>query len=393
MARDYEIKESDLREWNLVKDFRKVLKQVIRAEDLAGTTWEHGNRKVQLCDYLSLFLFALYNPIFETTRAICKATHLDRVKREVCGRSVSLGSFSEAQHLVNENWLEGLFKHLIDKVKGVPKGPKEAWQQWLAQDSSVWPALPRMEWALYGGGTNRKAGPSNRAVRLHLSFNILEEKPESVRVTPGKVCERKTWRQQWQRGAAYIGDSYYGTSYQMFDELEKYGCNYILRLKDQATVNEVEELALGQAESEARIIKQAHVRLGARPKDKLYRVIWVDTPTAGILRLVTSLDAQQCPADLVAQIYRQRWQIEGFFKWLKVLFKCRSWLAESERGVTLQLYLALIASVLFQLAFGQKPNKRTLELIQAHQLGWASDEELARGLKEQLAKTTVSKKS
>jgi hypothetical protein len=250
-----------------------------------------------------------------------------------------------------------------------------------------------MDWALYGGGTNKKGGPTNRAVRLHLSFNVLDHQPKSALITPAKVCERKAWRKQWQRGASYIGDSYYGTSYGLFDELEDLGCNYILRLKDQGVVEEVTELSLTEADVEARVIKQALVRLGARHTDKLYRVVWVDTPTAGVLRLVTRLSCQECPAALVAGLYRQRWQIESFFKWLKVLFKCRSWLAESDRGVTLQLYLALIASVLFQLAFGEKPNKRTLELIQAHQLGWANDEELARGLKEQVEKSKGSKKS
>jgi hypothetical protein len=250
-----------------------------------------------------------------------------------------------------------------------------------------------MDWALYGGGKNKKSGPTNRAVRLHLSFNLLDHQPESALITPANVCERKAWRKQWQRGAAYIGDSYYGTSYQLFDELETLGCNYILRLKDQAVLTEIQELPLSKADLKARVVKQALVRLGARPTDKLYRVVWVDTPTAGMLRIVTSLDCQECPAEQVAQLYRQRWQIESFFKWLKVLFKCRSWLAESERGVTLQLYMALIASVLFLLAFGEKPNKRSLELIQARQLGWATHEELVRGLKEQLKKSKASKKS
>jgi IS4 transposase len=79
-------------------------------------------------------------------------------------------------------------------------------------------------------------------------------------------------------------------------------------------------------------------------------------------------------------MYRRRWQIEGFFKWLKCLLGCRHWLAESQRGVTLQLYLALIASVLLQLATGQRPTRRMLEFIELYQMGWASLEELTRGL-------------
>ena len=66
--------------------------------------------------------------------------------------------------------------------------------------------------------------------------------------------------------------------------------------------------------------------------------------TAGKLRLATNLPLANAPAELISMIYRRRWQIEGFFKWLKCLLGCRHWLAESQRGVTIQLYLALIAA-------------------------------------------------
>lgn len=391
----HEIKESTLRQWRLVKTFGDLVEDLVKASDLEGTSWAHPKRDLELSQYLSLFLFVLFNPVFETTRAICEATKFKRVQREFGGGSVSLGSFSEAQHLVDPVWLERLFKHLTKEIQGPrPKGPQEAWQQWFAQDSSVWAALPRMHWALYGGGRPPKSGSPSRAVRLHLSFHLLDDKPVCARVTPGKSCERKVWRQQWEKGATYVGDCYYGTDYNVFDELEHYGCNYILRLKDQAVVTVVEELPLSQADREANVVRQAWVRLGWQPKEnRLHRVVWVQTPLAGILRLVTSLDPEECPAELIARMYRQRWQIEGFFKWLKVLLGCRHWLAESQDGVTLQLYLALIASVLFQSAFGEKPNKRSLELIQAHQLGWASDEELTAGIRRQLLKRAVSKKS
>ena len=113
-------------------------------------------------------------------------------------------------------------------------------------------------------------------------------------------------------------------------------------------------------------------------------MVWVQSPTAGLLRLATNLSVAAAPAELVSLMYRRRWQIEGFFKWLKCLLGCRHWLAESQRGVTIQLYLVLIAAVLLQLATGQRPNKRMLELIRLHQMGWATLEELTRGLEREL---------
>ena len=51
--------------------------------------------------------------------------------------------------------------------------------------------------------------------------------------------------------------------------------------------------------------------------------------------------------------------------------------------MTLQLYLALIAAVLFQLHTGRRPNRRMLELFQWHQLGWASTDDLIAGLQRE----------
>ena len=109
--------------------------------------------------YLSLFLFGLVNPVLRTVRALSAASALERVQREVCGQRVSLGSFSEAQSLVDPAFLEALFGRLAGEVHGPPpKDPREAALDWLAQDSSLWRALPRMDWALSGGG---RAGAPN----------------------------------------------------------------------------------------------------------------------------------------------------------------------------------------------------------------------------------------
>ena len=61
--------------------------------------------------------------------------------------------------------------------------------------------------------------------------------------------------------------------------------------------------------------------------------------------------------------------------------------------MTIQLYLALIAAVLFQLHTGRRPNKRMLELFQLHQMGWASTEDLLAGLaREQQREETRQKR-
>lgn len=382
--------EKDLGHWHLLSAFRQALERTIRAQDLPPS-FAHGQRTLGYADYLTLFLFGLFNPAVRTMRALCAASHLERVQREVCGQPVSLGSFSEAQHLVDPLHLEQVFGDLAAGLCGPLSGdPRLAWKEWFARDSSLFAALPRMSWALYGGG---HPGAPNRAVRLHLNLHLLSDTPAKAQVTPGRYCERKSWEEQWEKGAAYVGDRYFSTNYQLLGRLEAQGCAYVLRLKEEATITVEEELPLSAAEQQAGIVRQAWARLGqGSHRSVRVRVLWIQGQS-GLLLLITNLPPEALSADLIALLYRRRWQIECFFRWVKCLLGCRHWLAESQEGVTLQLYLALIAAVLLQLYLGRRPNQRMFELLQLYFLGWATLEELWAGLQREEQRAQRRKKS
>jgi hypothetical protein len=309
------------------------------------------------------------------------------VQEQVCRRPVSLGSFSEAQHVLDPGLLEKVFDQLSRKVvaHAAPDPRLEPWQ-WLARDGSLFAALPRMHWALYGAG---KVGSANHAVRLQLSLNILEDKPQTMAIEPGQVCERKVWRRQWQRGQAYVGDRLFGQDYRVFGELNALDSVYVLRLREkQATIVMEEEIALTEEDRQAGVLRQAWAYLGCRKRHRSVRVrlVWVTTREGNVLILATNLPPEKLSAALAWLVYKSRWKVELFFRWIKCILGCRHWLAESAKGSAIQLYLALIAALLLQLHFGRRPNKRMMELIEFHQLGIANDQELQAGLERQLLK-------
>jgi IS4 transposase len=101
-------------------------------------------------------------------------------------------------------------------------------------------------------------------------------------------------------------------------------------------------------------------------------------------------DRLDLAADLVALAYRYRWTVELFFRWMKCILGSRHLVAHNRNGVTLQMYAALIVSLLIVLRTNRKPTRRTFETIQFYLLGWVSDAELdahLRGLKESPSKT------
>ena len=379
-----ELKEADLQQWRVIERFRVYLEGKTPLSDRPDT-WTDSRRTLTCSKFLCLYLFALVNPALHTLQAICAASKLQRVQQEICG-PVSLGSFSEAQHLINPAFLEQIFLELAQELTGPPpKDPGEAALHWLAQDSSLWSALPRMDWAIYGGGRKRKNKRPNRAVRLHLAFNVLDDQPSVATITPGNTCERKAFRQKWTRGASYIGDRYYGEDYSLFGELAGLGCNYLIRLRDEAVITVQEELPVLEADRQARVTRQAWVTLGGRAdcRSVRLRAVWIDKPNGGSLCLGTNLPPEELSAELAARVYKRRWQIEFFFRWIKTILPTHHWLAESANGVAIQLYLALIAGVLLHQTLGCRPNKRMMELVQLYQMGWATLEELIAGVTRQ----------
>ena len=96
------------------------------------------------------------------------------------------------------------------------------------------------------------------------------------------------------------------------------------------------------------------------------------------LLLVT--DRLDLPAELIVLLYKYRWHVELFFKWLKCVMGCRHLVAESEDGVKMQVYAALIAGLLIVLWTKRKPTKGTYLTLQFYFLGWVSDDELEEQL-------------
>ena len=387
---ELKLSEQDLRHWKLLDEFREALDRASGREQ-PPPGWRAPARKLQYSQYLSLFLFGLFNPALRTMRALCNASQWKRVQREVCGGVVSLGSFSEAQHLVELSALDRVFGDLSAQVQEpAPKDPRLGWRQWFARDSSLFAALPHMAWALYGGG---RAGAPNRAVRLHLNLHLLSDTPARAHITQGRYCERKSWEGQWEAQAGYVGDRYFGKNYQVFGRLEQKGCAYVIRLIEEATVTIEQELPLTEADRRANVVRQAWVRLGKEQfRSVRVRLVWIEGKDCSLM-LVTNLAPEALSAELVAMLYRRRWQIECFFRWVKCLLGCRHWLAESPQGVSLQLYLALIAAVLLHLCLGRRPNKRMLELLQLHQMGWATTEELIAGIQREQQRENRRKKT
>jgi IS4 transposase len=243
----------------------------------------------------------------------------------------------------------------------------------IAQDGSLWSALPRMAWAEYGVG---RKGQAN-GVRLHLRFNILKDSPEDALITQGKGCETQAFRQLFLPGQTNVADRYYGKDYQLFGEIHRAKAFLVFRISDSAIIHTEQELALSPAERAAGILRHAWVHLGATEKLRTIRLRLVEIQRDGQhLLLITNHTVESVSAELVSLIYRRRWSVELFFRWIKCILGCRHFFAESPEGAATEIYLALIAALMLQLFTGSRPNKRVMEFLQLYMMGWATAQEV-----------------
>jgi hypothetical protein len=356
----------------------KVLEPLLERLHADATARDHaGNRQLFYDQYACLLLLFFFNPIVKSLRGIQQASELDKVQRLFGCNRVSRGSLSEASRVFDPELLHALIGDIASQTLPLVHGKEaEALRGLTAVDGSLLPALPKMAWALW-------LDPQHRAAKMHVHFDVLKGVPVETTVTTANDSEKQQLRSTLQAQRLYVIDRGYA-EYQLFQDIVDRGSDFIGRLRDNAVWEVVEERPLTAQARAAGVQSDRIVWLGGPQSGSVFqqpvRVVAVATGQTDahgqpeILLLATSrLDLA---AELVALGYRYRWTVELFFRWLKCILGCRHLLANSPDGVTMQVYLAIIASLLISLWVGRKPTVRTLEMLQFYFTGWATEDEL-----------------
>jgi hypothetical protein len=343
-----------------------------------GTAQDHaGNRRLFYDQYACLLLLFFFNPIVKSLRGIQQASTLGKVQRLLGCDRVSRGSLSEASRVFDPELLHAIIGDLAAQSLPLVHGKEaEALRGLTAVDGSLLPALAKMAWALW-------LDPQHRAAKMHVHFDVLKGVPVETTVTTANDSETAQLRATLQALRLYVIDRGYA-EYQLFQDIIDAGSDFIGRIRDNAVWTVIEERPLTAKAQAAGVRSDRIVMLGGPQSGSVFkqpvRVLEVATGKLDahghpeILLLATSkLDLA---AELVALGYRCRWTVELFFRWLKCVLGCRHLLANSRDGVTIQVYLAIIASLLISLWVGRKPTIRTLEMIQFYFTGWATEDEL-----------------
>lgn len=352
-----------LQSWKLLRRFRQLL--AARTGRFPQTRTELDQRRTLLRDdYFSLHLFQLLNPVLKTMRGLCRATRLPKM-RQVCSEPVSWGSFSAAQHAFDPALLEQIVRDLASQAQPVSGDERlrQVLQTLTAVDGTVLRAVHRMAWAPAAG--------HGCAVRVHLHFEIFTQMPRDWTITPANRCERKVWAQSFQPGCFYVNDRLYSDDFQLLGRVRQAGADFVMRLKDNVILTLIgEPRELTEADRQAGVVSDGLTRLGCKEGGPVFRVVRLEVQGQLFLLVTTRQDLS---AELIGLIYRHRWHIEVFFKWIKSLWKSAHWIAESEQGVAIQIYTLFIAALLLAQWQGRPPSKRQIEALQLFALGFTDE--------------------
>ncbi len=186
------------------------------------------------------------------------------------------------------------------------------------------------------------------AIKLHLVLDHDGYLPCFRIITDGKVADVKAAHQMHFAPDTIVVDDRGYNDYRLFAKWTEAGVYFVTRMKDNTLFEVVEEHAVPQNRN---ILKDQTIRLtgtGAQEKcpHLLRRVEAVREDTGGILVFITNHHG--LGASTIAAIYKDRWQIELFFKAIKQNLKIKTFVGTSANAVKTQIWTALISMLLLR---------------------------------------------
>jgi putative transposase len=194
-------------------------------------------------------------------------------------------------------------------------------------------SLKIFPWAHYALGKS--------AMKLHLSLDHDGYIPHFAAITEGKVSDIDVGRTlHYNKGSIVVFDKGY-TDYQWFKALNNKGIFFVTRIRRNAIWKVEERRAVDK--SKGLTSDQTITLTGIKPKKigmpKLRRVGYRDPESGQQYEFLTNnftLGAQT-----IAEIYKERWQVELFFKWIKQNLKIKAFVGNSKNAILTQIWIAL----------------------------------------------------
>ena len=384
----------------------RVLQEILAR--LSGQA-AHGNRILEAHHVLLLHLLGFYNPMMRSLRTFELASQNQHVQEVVGLERVCRSTHSDFLAVVDPEILEPVVQALRKKVPEVGKRRDDTdlgtlLDRVVAYDGSYFDVPVSVAWAMQmhmshpakgsskkalpeadaGQGANRPMRKQMARIRLNLHWATRRGSPMGVSLDGAKGSESDAFIKKLEPEVIYVMDR--GIfSFKCLEELHKHGSHYVARLKANIPFAPHQQRPLSAEDAAHGVVSDCTGYFpGSRnhkaPQLLVREIVIMDPAYPGnhAIRLIT--DLLELPAHTIGLLYEQRWQIELFFRWLKVHNHFAHMVTHSREGVHFVFYIMTIALLLHSLLHGRPPSKYDVLVYQMAFMDGAMDPGMMAGL-------------
>ena len=320
----------------------QIVKEINRHEFKNQVSKYSGDRKTHKLSCFNLLTVMIYTHLKSTMTLRGIVTGLGlmlwsfyHLNLKSIKRSTLSDALKQRDSRIYEEYYYSILQHLNRKQRR-----KFGSKINIIDSTTISMCVEKFTWANY---KSTKAG-----IKLHTLIDGDTRIPEQVIITNAKVHDIQAVKNKLKHrpGEIYVYDRGYAC-YNFLYDIELQGAFFITRLKSNwKTKALTSKVCEGTNVLFDEIIEVDGLKHSEYPKP-LRVVTFYHEESDKILKFLTN--NFELTADCVADIYKYRWQIELFFKWIKQHVKITSFLSTSKNGVKIQIWCALITYLLLNI--------------------------------------------
>lgn len=326
--------------------FRQLLEFVPRDSFQRIVRQYEGDKRVRTFRCWDQFMALVYAQIrsLDSLRAI--KTGLEAQSRHwyhLDIQSISKSTFADANNKRPSEIYQTLFDYLLQKCQQFSRKHFEFNNPIRSIDATVIDLCYSLfPWAKYR--------TTKGAIKLHVELEHNGYLPEMVVITEGNIHESQVFKGiEFKPDSIYTFDRGYH-DFKVYNKIHKSGAKFVARAKKDmnyavlAEQSSIHENVISDEEIQVPWLHRTQASKRPKYPDILRLVTYEDPETGKVYRFITNIEDMK--AETIALIYKQRWQIELFFKWIKQNLKIKSFIGTSKNAVMTQIWIAMIVYLL-----------------------------------------------
>lgn len=315
---------------------------------------DYYTRKLTTESFLKLLLFAQLEEI-ESLHALGDCLFDDQLQKEIDLDSISISQLSRRLNGMNPDLFQRLFLDLVGQIHAKTHDTKLVMPLKIIDSSTLPLNLTNHKWAKF---RKTKAG-----VKLHLRLVFMEKGisyPEKAVMTTANEHDRGQLEIMVDdKECMYVFDRGY-LDYERFDRMTDDGYFFLSRLRKNAVIREVYDFKLPENTA---VLSDQMVLIGTTQNraENYFRLLKVIDSKGNELHLITN--RFDLSAEEISEMYKSRWAIELFFKWIKQHLSIKKFYGQSEWAIQNQVFIALIVFCLHVLVqIETRSKQKTLQI-------------------------------